>query len=96
MGSTFALCTVPAAPPGRALFELSLNGQDFVSQREELFFLYKNYTDAPNTTNTSIDTGSDLFWQLLVQDPRTHLPSGPRAGAHPEISMGIRMMRDTG
>ena len=73
VSATYALCLLPPNKPGDALVEFSVNGQDYISQRELLVF------DPINMTNASgpilqISTKDPLFVRALVPYP-SELPN---------------------
>ena len=73
VSATYALCLLPPGKPGRALVEFSVNGQDYISQRDELIFSVQNLTNATGPV-LRVNAREEIFRESLVPFP-TFLPN---------------------
>ena len=91
LGSSYALCLLPPGRTGEALVEFSVNGQNFVSQRDLVYFDATNLTNATHP-ETEITTADPAFIDAQVPLP-SYLPNRslvalPTAD-HPELDAFI-------
>ena len=68
VSATYAKCLLPPGQAGKALVEFSVNGQDYISQRELLFFSIQNLTNETGPL-LRVSAKEVLFRNSLVAYP---------------------------
>ena len=69
VSSTYALCLLPPGEPGLALVEFSVNGQDYISQRDLFIFSARNLTNSTPGGILKLSTKDTAFRESLVEFP---------------------------